>query len=137
MSYFPDLDSAEQWASDWEARAREQLFQAKEMATRVSDLKATAENRDRTVSVTVESNGVPTAIKLSEAVSQWYPERIANEILATMAKAQAMLTAAVTQVAEETVGAESETGRAILDTYHNRFPAPPEDPSDQREDRSR
>jgi hypothetical protein len=136
MSYFPDLDSAEQWASDWEARAREQLFQAQEMATRVSDLKATAENRDRTVTVTVESNGVPTAIKLSEAVSQWRTERIASEILATMAKAQAKLTAEVTQVAEETVGAESETGRAILGTYRNRFPEPPEDPS-ERDDRSR
>lgn len=135
MSYFPDLDSAEQWASDWEARAREQLFNAQEMAARVSDLKATAENRDRTVSVTVEANGVPTTIKLSEAVSGWHPDRISTEILATMAKAQAKLTVAVTQVAEETVGADSETGRAVLSTYHNRFPAPPDDEPNDRSHR--
>jgi YbaB/EbfC DNA-binding family protein len=135
MSYFPDLDSAEQWASDWEARAREQLFQAQEMAARVGDLKATAENRDRTVSVTVEANGVPTTIKLSEAVSGWHPDRISNEIMATMAKAQAKLTVAVTQVADETVGADSETGRAVLNTYHNRFPAPPDDEPNDRSQR--
>lgn len=134
MSYFPDLDSAEQWLDDWQSKAREQLFQAQEMATRVGDLKATAENTDRSVSVTVESNGVPTAIKLSEAVTNWYPERIANEILATMRKAQAQLTAAVADVANATIGADSETGRAILETYHNRFPSEPEAP---QEDRSR
>ena len=135
MSYFPDLESAEQWASDWEARAREQLFQAQEMAARVSELKATAENRDKTVSVTVEANGVPTTIRLTEAVSGWHPDRISTEIMATMAKAQAKLTVAVTQVAQDTVGADSETGRAVLSTYHNRFPALPDDEPGDRSPR--
>jgi len=127
VSYLPDLDSAEQWVDDWQARIHEKAAQARELSARVSGLRVTVESRDGAVRVTVDSTGVPAEIVLADAVVGWRPDRIAAEIMATMRRAQRRLTVAVAQAAEATVGADSETGRAVLDSYDTRFAGEPAD----------
>jgi DNA-binding protein YbaB len=134
MSYIPDVDSAERWVDDWQAQVLEKAAQARELTARVSGLRASAESRDGAVRVTVESTGVPVEITLGDAVAGWKPERIASEVMAVMRQAQQRLTKAVAEAADATVGAESETGRAVLNSYYTRFP---EEPAQSTDDRGR
>jgi hypothetical protein len=131
----PDLDSAERWVDDWQARIAEKAAQARELTSRVMGLRGTAESRDGAVRVTVESTGVPTEITLGDAVSGWKPERIAAEIMQTMRQAQQRLTRAVEEAAQATIGAESETGRAVLNSYYTRFPHEPVESTVDRSER--
>jgi hypothetical protein len=52
---------------------------------------------------------------------------LAAEIMATMRRAQRRLTELVAEAARETVGVDSETGRAVLAGFERRFPASTED----------
>ena len=66
------------------------------------------------------------ASRTAARVDPWAGVWIAEDILATMRAAQAELTEHVRQATAETVGADSETGRAVLASFANRFPAPAE-----------
>jgi hypothetical protein len=83
----------------------------------------------------VDNTGVPAEITLGDAVAGWKPERIASEVMTAMRRAQQRLTAAVAEAAEATIGADSETGRAVLDSYYTRFPAEPAEPTTDRSSR--
>jgi hypothetical protein len=91
------------------------------LADRVASLTSTAAGK--TVRVTVASSGILTGLELDEM-----PE-LAEEILRTMRRAQSGLTDRVAEAVADTVGAESDTGRAVLDSFFQRFPAePPAEP---------
>jgi len=66
--------------------------------------------------VTVDASGM-TGLSLAEGIRQRPAEETAEAVLATLRAAQTALTAAATTVTEETVGADSETGRAIIAAY--------------------
>jgi hypothetical protein len=54
---------------------------------------------------------------------------LAAEILRVMRRAQAGLTDRVAEAVDETVGADTETGKAVLDSFAQRFPAEPDTPA--------
>jgi DNA-binding protein YbaB len=135
LSYMSDLEGAERWVDDWQAHIVEKATQARELTSRVMGLRGTAESRDGAVRVTVETTGVPMEITLGDAVAGWKPERIAAEIMKTMRQAQQRLTEAVEDAAQATIGAESETGRAVLNSYYARFPKEPAEPATDRSER--
>ncbi|MET7966528.1 YbaB/EbfC family nucleoid-associated protein [Micromonospora sp. NPDC005305] len=109
--------------------------QAQEMSRRVADLTATAAGADGAVRVTVAASGIVTELRLDDRVRSWPATRIAAEIMATTRRAQARLAGAVADVAARTVGAGSETARAVVASYTTRFPAPPEESDDDRSPR--
>jgi hypothetical protein len=59
-------------------------------------------------------------------VLRWSADEIAAQVMAVMRRAQGSLAARVAEVADETVGADSETGRAVVEGFARRFPALPE-----------
>lgn len=104
-------------------RPRTEGTEAAALADRVASLTSSADGADGRVRVTVASSGIPTGLELSKE-----PE-LAEEILRTMRRAQAGLNDRVAQAVAETVGVGSETGRAVLDSFAQRFPAePPAEP---------
>ena len=112
-----DLDSAEQWVDDWQAGFEERAAQARELAARLTELKATARSEDGLVEVTVGSSGALVGLELDEDVRRQSAAKTAREILATLGAAQAAMTKAATAVTAETVGADSETGRAVIASF--------------------
>jgi hypothetical protein len=54
--------------------------------------------------------------------------------MSLLARAQADLSAKVAEQVEDTVGADSETGRAVIHSYDERFPVP-HDQDDERRGR--
>jgi DNA-binding protein YbaB len=126
-------DEAEQWVDAWSAGVSERARAAREMSARVSTLAVTAVGRDGAVEVTVGGSGTVTDLRLDERVRQWPARETAAEILATMRRAQASLTERVAEIASATVGADSETGRAVIDGFAQRFPVPDRTVEDHRE----
>lgn len=123
MSYVADMAEAEQWLANWRVKVTDHAERTREMAARVSTIKASAESRDGVVRVTVDSAGTPVDIALAPAVESWAAARIAAEIMSTMRQAQAELPRRVEEVAATTVGADSETARTLLTPYQERFTA--------------
>jgi DNA-binding protein YbaB len=112
-----DLDSAEQWVDDWQAGFEERAAQARALAARLSELSVTARSEDGLVEVTVGASGALVGLELEEGIRRRPAAETAQEILATLGAAQTAMTKAATEVTAETVGADSETGRAVIASF--------------------
>ena len=115
-----DLDEAERMVDDWQAGIEERAAQARELAARLGALTASARSDDGLVTVTVGPSGALVDLELDEEIRQRPAATTAREIRAALRAAQAALTVAATAVTAETVGAESETGKAVIASYVTR-----------------
>jgi DNA-binding protein YbaB len=112
-----DLDEAERLVDDWQAGFEERAGQARALAARLATLTATARSEDGLVSVTVGSTGAVSDLSLDDGIRDQPAETTARAILATLRAAQASLTKAATEATAETVGADTETGKAVIASY--------------------
>jgi hypothetical protein len=110
----------------WSEQVPGRTEAAADLADRVATLSASAAGDDGAVRVTVASSGVITGLELTDRVQRLPGRRLADEILRTMRRAQAGLADRVAEAVDETVGADTETGKAVLDSFSQRFPAEPE-----------
>lgn len=117
-----DPGAAERLVDDWQAGFEQRAAQARELASRLAQLGASAHSDDGFVTVTVGPDGAMTGLELDEEVRRRPAAETARQILATLAAARADLTAQATTVTEETVGADSETGKAVLASLARRLP---------------
>ncbi|MEV6815511.1 YbaB/EbfC family nucleoid-associated protein [Micromonospora sp. NPDC051296] len=127
-------DSAEEWTRSWAASMSERAAQAQVMSQRVADLSVSATGADGAVEVTVAGSGIVTDLRLDERLSNWPAARIATEIMATMRRAQGRLAEAVAEIAAQTVGTGSETARAVVASFAERFPELDDDREEGRRD---
>ncbi|WP_148086353.1 YbaB/EbfC family nucleoid-associated protein [Micromonospora sp. HM5-17] len=118
-----DLAAAERWVDSWETQLEERLRQARELSQRVSELTAIGRSADGLVEVRVGSSGMVTGLWLDEGIRRQPATRTAEQILVALRRAMAELADRVGQVTEETVGAQSETGRAVISSFASRIPA--------------
>jgi YbaB/EbfC DNA-binding family protein len=114
-----DLDAAERRVDEWQAGLERRAGEAREMAARLAGLSASARSADELVTVTVDADGV-TRLELEEGIRKQPASETAAAILATIRVARGKLTEAVTSVAAETVGVDSETGKAVIAAYAKR-----------------
>jgi len=112
-----DLDAAERLVDDWQAGIEERAAQARALSARLASLTATARSADGLISVTVGASGGISDLSLEEGIRRQWADETARAILATLRAAQAALTEAATEVTAETVGADSETGKAVIASY--------------------
>ncbi|GAA2605560.1 YbaB/EbfC family nucleoid-associated protein [Paractinoplanes durhamensis] len=110
-----DVDAAEDWLDSWAAGVSAQAERAVALSRRVAALSASAESRDGSVRVTVGPSGQVESLELED-------RELAERILAVMRQAQAGLARQVAAQVEDTVGADSETGRAVINSFDTRFP---------------
>jgi DNA-binding protein YbaB len=122
-----DLNEAERWVADWSAAVSERAEQAQRLAARVADSTATAEGAGGLIEVRVDSSGALTALHLDDRVTGWPAARIERVIMNTLRQAQNALFDQIATAVADTVGADTETGRAVLDGYERRFPGVTED----------
>ncbi|WP_433299206.1 YbaB/EbfC family nucleoid-associated protein [Actinoplanes sp. CA-030573] len=99
---------------EWEREFAERAAQAKALAERTAGLSATAEDADGLIEVTVGSNGQVTGLRLDEGIRRQPAATTARQILAAIRAAKAELTRQFQLVTAETVGVDSETGRAVM-----------------------
>ena len=127
-----DLDAVERWVDEWSNAAHDRAALAQRFADKVASATATATGAGGSITVTVNGSGLVTDLRLASNTQNLFPERLAQEILATMRRAQSLLHAAVQSAAQETVGADSPTAQAVLAGYAHRFPFPQAEGGDVR-----
>jgi hypothetical protein len=118
----PDLAAAERRIDDWQAGLEQRAAQARELAARLAGLTASARSKDGHVTVTVGATGLLTGLELDEEVRRQPAAETARQILATLAAARSDLTARATEITADTVGADSETGKAVIASLTRRQP---------------
>jgi hypothetical protein len=114
-----DIDAAEDRLDHWTAGVSAQAERAATLSRRVAAPTGRAATDDGSIRVTVGSSGQLESLHLAD-------EELARTILAVMRRAQADLATKVAAEVEETVGADTETGRAVIHSFTTRFPTPPE-----------
>lgn len=118
-----DVDEAEEWVRSWSSQVSGRAEAAAALADRVAGLTASATGADGAVTVTVASSGNMTGLALAEGVQRLGGAELAAQIMRVMRRAQAGLCDRVAEAVDETVGADTETGRAVLASFAQRFPA--------------
>lgn len=121
-----NLDANQDAMRSWSERVSGRTEAAAELADRVATLSASASGGGGAIRVTVASSGVVTGLELDDRVHRLPGAELAREILGTMRRAQAALSDRVVEAVDETVGAGTETGKAVLESFAQRFPAEPE-----------
>ena len=116
-------DDAEEWVRSWSSQVSGRAEAAAALADRVAGLTASATGADGAVTVTVASSGNVTGLALADSVQRLGGAALAAQIMSVMRRAQAGLCDRVAEAVDETVGAGTETGRAVLANFARRFPA--------------
>ncbi|XVV01257.1 YbaB/EbfC family nucleoid-associated protein [Actinosynnema sp. CA-248983] len=116
-------EELEKWAAGLEQRAE----RYNQLQRQLDTTSATATSPDGTVRVTVDANGVPTDIALSDRTRGAEPAQVSAQIMAGMRKAQAQLRQQVQALIQETVPADDEPARNLAAQYEQRFPDVPDD----------
>jgi hypothetical protein len=117
-----DLDDADDWVRSWSAQVSGRAEATAALADRVAGITSTASGADRAIRVTVGSSGTMTALELDDRVQRMSGMELAGEIMKVVRRAQAGLADKVAEAVDDTVGTDTETGRAVLDSFARRFP---------------
>jgi DNA-binding protein YbaB len=112
-----NLDDAEEWLRSWTAQASARAEAAQQMSDRVVGLKSTASVANGAITVTVAGSGIVTGLELDDRVQRFSGRDLSTQIMRAIQKAQAGLNQKVAAVVAETVGAETETGQAVLGSF--------------------
>jgi DNA-binding protein YbaB len=118
---FGDLDDADSWVDGWQAAAERRAEQARELSARVAALRAVARSADGLVEVTVSGDGMLTDLRLDDRIRSQSGARTSAQVLSMLRQAQAELAGKVADAAGTVMG-DSETARAIIHSYQQRFP---------------
>jgi DNA-binding protein YbaB len=114
----------ERWVTD--AARKAARYQA--MQAQVTQISVTEKSKDSTVTVTVDSGGKVTDLRIAEHAMSRSGSQLAGTVLETMRRAQSRLSERIAEVMNETVGED----RAVIDRavgeYRTAFGPPPDEP---------
>ncbi|BCY05911.1 YbaB/EbfC family nucleoid-associated protein [Actinoplanes sp. L3-i22] len=108
-----DLGDAQSWIDEWRSGFAERARWARELSARLHRMSGTARSPDGLIAVTVGPGGDLLGLELGEGIRQRPATETAAAICATVRAAREALARAVREATDETVGAESATGRAV------------------------
>ena len=110
------------------------------MQARAAEVSVTESSQDGLVTVTVDSAGNVTDLRITDKVKEMSGERVAAAVLLTLRRAQARLPEKLAEVMAETIGDDQQTVDTIVGNYRAKFPEPepedePEEPQAGEQDR--
>lgn len=120
-----ELSDIERMVDDFERNATERAAKFEQMRQQVEQISITESAASGAVSVTVGNNGIPTDVRMTEAVRGMSPGEIAGAVMSAMRRAQGKYPERLQQITAATVG-DDAAGRHIVDTAQDQFPPPPE-----------
>ena len=91
------------------------------LADRIATLTSSADGDGGAIRATVSSSGNLTDLELDHRAQTYPGADLAAAILRVMRRAQAGLVDQVAVAVKETVGTDTDTGRAVLDSFAQRF----------------
>ncbi|MGW7531617.1 YbaB/EbfC family nucleoid-associated protein [Amycolatopsis sp. NPDC054798] len=123
-------------AGDAAARIDQMVAQAKQKAQRyqamqaaVGQVSVTETGKDGLVTVTVDSAGNVTDLRITDQVRELSGAQVSAAVLTTLRRAQSRLPDRLGEVMAETIGDDRQTMDTIVGNYRAKFPEPePEEP---------
>lgn len=112
----------EQWLAEWSSSVNARADAARRLAEQVQSMTSTGTAMDGLVRVTVGGNGQVVDVVIAERAGRVSMARVSAAVMTAMRRAQAGLVAGVRDAVDATVGADSETGRAVAASFAERFP---------------
>lgn len=109
----------------WNEQIQAKLRQADEMKQVANAVSVTQRSSDGSVSVTVDQNGIVSALDLTDAALRKQPAQLSADILGAMRTAQAQIASRMHEVMAPIIGEDSATMDALMGGYEERFPEPP------------
>ena len=123
----------DQWTAA--ARAKAERYQA--MSAQVGQVSVTESSSDGLVTVTVDSAGNVTDLRITDRVSELSGPQVSSAVLLTLRRAQARLPEKLAEVMAETIGEDQQTVDTIVSNYRAKFPEPEPDESPESEESRR
>jgi DNA-binding protein YbaB len=115
----------DRWAA--EARAKAQRYQAMQAA--VGQVSVTESSKDGMVTVTVDSAGNVTDLRITDRVKDLSGSQVSSAVLSTLRRAQSRLPERLGEVMAATIGDDQQTMDTIVGNYRSKFPEPePDEP---------
>jgi DNA-binding protein YbaB len=97
--------------------------QTQAMADQMKQLTVTVTDPNELVAVAVDSSGNLTGLQLSARIQRTSPDVVARTIMETIAEAKRRIIEQTQEVIAATVGADSETGKAVAASLKERLDA--------------
>jgi DNA-binding protein YbaB len=110
----------------WVAQAKEKAQRYQAMQAAVGQVSVTESSKDGMVTVTVDSAGNATDLRITDQVRELSGTQVATAVLTTLRRAQARLPERLGEVMTETIGDDKATVDTVVGKYREKFPEPPE-----------
>lgn len=118
-----DTDAAlDRWVADAEAMAA----RYQQLSVDVQRVTVSETTPDGLITVTVNSSGLVTDVRITERATGMPGPRIAQGVLWAMRRAQSRIAAQVAEIMQTTMGDDTAMMDAVMNRYAEQFPAPPE-----------
>ncbi|KAA2265123.1 YbaB/EbfC family nucleoid-associated protein [Solihabitans fulvus] len=95
------------------------------MRVQAEQVSVTESSKDGIVTVTVDSGGNVTDLRITDRSRELPGAQVATAVLATMKRAQAKLPERLGEVMAATIGDDQRTRDTIVGAYQAKFPEPP------------
>lgn len=122
----PGGDATDAALDSWVADAEAMAVRYQQLSTDVEKVSVSETTPDGLISVTVNSAGLVTDLRITERATGMPGPKIAAGVLWAMRRAQSRIAAQVAEVMRSTLGQDTGMVDAVLNRYQTTFPAPPE-----------
>jgi DNA-binding protein YbaB len=113
----------------WVAQAKEKAQRYQAMQVAVGQVSVTESSKDGMVTVTVDSAGNVTDLRITDRVRELSGTQVATAVLTTLRRAQSRLPERLGEVMAGTIGDDQQTMDTIVGNYRAKFPEPePDEP---------
>ena len=125
-----DADETDESFSKVVAETQERLARLARLQATAEQVSVSATSPDGAVTVTVNTSGALTGLRINDRLSGQPGARIAEAVLATTRQAQARIAGTMSEVMRDIIGDDPEIADGVMALYRTKFPPPP--PQQQR-----
>ncbi|MEA5362505.1 YbaB/EbfC family nucleoid-associated protein [Amycolatopsis sp., V23-08] len=126
----PISDKAEARVDQLVAQAKQKALRYRAMQQAVEQVSVSAASKDGTATVTVDSAGNVTDLRITDRVREMSGDQVAKAVLSALRTAQAKLPDRLGEVMAETIGDDPRTRDTIVGSYRAKFPEPEPEPGE-------
>jgi DNA-binding protein YbaB len=110
------------------AQAKQKAQRYRAMQQAVEQVSVSAASKDGTATVTVDSAGNVTDLRITDRVREMSGDQVAKAVLSALRTAQSKLPSRLGEVMADTIADDPRTRDVILDSYRAKFPEPEPEP---------
>lgn len=112
------------------AQAKQKAQRYRAMQQAVERVSVSAASKDGTATVTVDSAGNVTDLRITDRVREMSGDQVAKAVLSALRTAQAKLPDRLDEVMADTIGDDPQTRDTIVGSYRAKFPEPEPEPDE-------